>query len=473
MLTLNLLDAGGGSAAAAASVILFYPLEVIRVSMQLQLEHIPNTNSLPNGHESRISEEQCTHSSIHSFVDRVKGALRYFVSYLKSLSLLIKQLASHVSADTISSVLLNARITFLRQFKGMLLRTLHTLATSFVYYHFYGVLTRWKAQGRLFVNSSSFRSPLHQNLIQTSVWDNLVSSTCAAMLTVILALPLDSLVLHAQADSANIIATVDSSEAPSRGPTSALEVLTSGNIITHLKRWYQGLLPALLLCANPVIHFTLYDFIKLRILNRGMESNQASHPTPTLAKNVQLSATQAFIIGLFAKACATIATFPLLRAKLLMMLLKDEPMASEIERVVTSDSKELGLNCTSTQSRNAGIVQETTGIIATVSPAENQTPNEHSLGLNFATNEMPAITISGPSNITEASAPASVIMHLTKQSSFAKLWRIMAYLYQTYGLSQGLYKGLWVHMLHTSLRTATSMTLKEFFVETLRKAYLL
>lgn len=70
---------------------------------------------------------------------------------------------------------------------------------------------------------------------------------------------------------------------------------------------WKGLWPSLLLCSNPAIHFTVFDSAKTHLLN------QQSHKS-------SLSLVEAFILGLLAKLVATIATYPLIRAKIMLMV---------------------------------------------------------------------------------------------------------------------------------------------------------
>ena len=106
-----------------------------------------------------------------------------------------------------------------------------------------------------------------------------------------------------------------------------------------MKFYGQGLSPALLLCLNPMTHYTIYDLLKLELLNRSRINDVSSHILQGLKTDSspfgtsngkelltydeldshQLGMKQAFLVGIIAKAVATIFTFPLLRAKVLMM----------------------------------------------------------------------------------------------------------------------------------------------------------
>jgi hypothetical protein len=89
---------------------------------------------------------------------------------------------------------------------------------------------------------------------------------------------------------------------------------------THL---WKGLIPALLLCSNPSIHYTAYDVLKNRLLlsrsyNRG--------------NGTRLSMSQSFVLGLVSKFVATIVTYPLIRAKVILMVTSETSMVSSLIR---------------------------------------------------------------------------------------------------------------------------------------------
>ena len=77
---------------------------------------------------------------------------------------------------------------------------------------------------------------------------------------------------------------------------------------------WSGIKPSLLLCSNPSIHFTVFDSLKDIVLRH--KSRVAS------SESVRLSMGEAFCIGIIAKFAATIATYPLIRAKVMLMVAK-------------------------------------------------------------------------------------------------------------------------------------------------------
>lgn len=77
---------------------------------------------------------------------------------------------------------------------------------------------------------------------------------------------------------------------------------------------WKGLVPSLLLCSNPAITFTIFDVIKGRVLQQRTHANGKARP---------LNMTEAFLIGLLAKFVSTVVTYPLIRAKVTLMVSLD------------------------------------------------------------------------------------------------------------------------------------------------------
>ena len=88
--------------------------------------------------------------------------------------------------------------------------------------------------------------------------------------------------------------------------------------IRRMSKLWKGLAPALLLCSNPSIHYTVFDMLKSKTLTwKSLRHGSRSQ------KQTQLSVSEAFVLGLLSKFAATIATYPLIRAKVLMMVQED------------------------------------------------------------------------------------------------------------------------------------------------------
>ena len=71
-----------------------------------------------------------------------------------------------------------------------------------------------------------------------------------------------------------------------------------------LRAFYKGLAPSLVLCINPAITYTVFEQLKARLLARRRRS--------------AMTVAEAFWVGAFAKALATVITYPYIRAKVLL-----------------------------------------------------------------------------------------------------------------------------------------------------------
>ena len=105
--------------------------------------------------------------------------------------------------------------------------------------------------------------------------------------------------------------------------TTNTPMTTARGVLAYIRRWsklWKGLAPALLLCSNPSIHYTVFDILKSKTIARKKQRNRQG------SRGYQLSVSEAFVLGLLAKFVATIMTYPLIRAKVLMMVRGDNPI---------------------------------------------------------------------------------------------------------------------------------------------------
>lgn len=109
------------------------------------------------------------------------------------------------------------------------------------------------------------------------------------------------------------------------------------NLVPYVHLW-KGLTPALILCSNPAIHYTVYDILKNRIL-----SPSVAAPTIQNGRLRRLSMPQAFLLGLVTKFVATIATYPLIRAKVLLMVTSETSLWSALVKSYRHDGGIRGL----------------------------------------------------------------------------------------------------------------------------------
>jgi hypothetical protein len=404
--------------AAAASVCIFYPLELVRVRLQ--------TTRDADGEE--LTLQQKAH-------DVLLRTIRGFTE------------------------------------RGVALRVIHSILTSFLYYRIYSWLA---SRGK-----------------KRTLGSNILSSNLAAMFTVLLAMPLESSVLNSQVASQNggsdSPASTSSAErrnnAEGGGEETGLEQLQG-----TLQQWYQGLTPSLLLCLNPMIHYSVYDWLKLETLNwkadqqvnRASAARQeqtqhnyhraglyATNKQPLINRNKltyedldsnQLGAGEAFIIGVIAKAVATLITFPLLRAKVLMMTSTD--VRDTISNQEEDNSK-----------ARSGLAHVTTfGNSLNEEEASDDEEEDEGAAAGSSKEEVEE-KIQNKNNRRkkkEKRKSPRNISEFIRRSDAGKLFDTLKLLFRVQGIS-GLYVGVFIHLCHTTLRGAVSMTLKEQLVQFLRR----
>jgi len=232
-------------------------------------------------------------------------------------------------------------------FQGCREKTLHTASSSFCYFFLYSwIFSNWRR-----------RAPNAKVHPAT----RLMLSAVAAMLNTLITLPLDvvsSRIVTRQEHRQNmerkkmdrIWENVNETEESSSEESSAFEDCLpvaseenkGGKLVTTstdenkdertieiddskddeegwLSLW-KGLTPALLLCSNPAINYTVFEMTRNRILSR------------TRMDTSHLSMPEAFLVGLFAKFIATISTYPLIRAKVILMVTAEKSLLASLIR---------------------------------------------------------------------------------------------------------------------------------------------
>lgn len=250
-------------------------------------------------------------------------------------------------------------------FQGLRSKTLHTASSSFCYFFFYSwIFNKWKQR---------YNIPKHKINPAT----RLFLSAVAAMMNTLVTLPLDVLsskqVTEVEVDDSpkennemhevwERLAENDDAESLSEFKDSSMmmiedcdnycdnpqknssdgerqcrplqsfpsfESLDIGadfktyyevRDLNHFKSLWKGLVPALLLCTNPSIHYTVFDLTKARILERRKQ------------KGSKMSMSEAFLVGLFAKFVATITTYPLIRAKVILMVTSETSLVKTLQK---------------------------------------------------------------------------------------------------------------------------------------------
>lgn len=188
-------------------------------------------------------------------------------------------------------------------YRGISSKAAHTSCSSFCYFYLYSWISSFKKD-------------------HPTTFARLCYSALAAMLNTIVTLPLDVVSTRHQASGPDEIDTEWEEESGSAsssdkedelekqsptaatkptGPRKRLARLDS----TEISNLWKGLVPSLLLCTNPAIHYTLFDGVRARyIRQKGTNC---------------LSVMEAFVLGLISKFISTILTYPLIQAKVQLM----------------------------------------------------------------------------------------------------------------------------------------------------------
>ena len=188
---------------------------------------------------------------------------------------------------------------------------------------------------------------------------------------------------------------------------------------------WSGLVPSLLLCTNPSIHFTVFDTLKSSILQR--KSAAASRSAEgAKGDEPRLSMGEAFFIGLLAKFAATIATYPLIRAKVMLMC---NGKGTSIQREESSNEERYNFRRGDTT-------------------------------LNFGGRVYDKNAGSGTETVTSEGTEAG-----------PNLWGVLCSIYKNEGVL-GLYRGCNLQLIHTLLKSALLMMVRERITVTTRRMIL-
>jgi len=213
-------------------------------------------------------------------------------------------------------------------YAGWLLKSLHTSTSSFCYFYLYSwIVSKYK----IMVNHRYGGHGSAYGNEKMSSSTRLLLSATAAMLNTFFTLPLDGWSARVQTRHTT---TSDGSTSRSNGPAASdvdkkqdksqdsdselmlkrsdSSISTASSVVEEVTSLWKGLIPSLLLCTNPAIHYTVFDTLKQRILSKSAASTKGSPPS--------LSVLEAFVLGMVSKFVATIATYPLIRAKIMIMV---------------------------------------------------------------------------------------------------------------------------------------------------------
>lgn len=205
-------------------------------------------------------------------------------------------------------------------FAGLSSKVVHTVVSNFAYFYWYSFLKQA-------VEKRSGAS------ISTGM--NLLIASVAGALNMSMTLPLEMINTRAQIQPSDSESSSDDDSGEEK-TDQPLAVKTSKQDkqggVRHqsmydiakeiyaedgLLSFWKGFIPSLVLVSNPSINFTVFDKLKLRL----QQSKMAAANGTRLAS---LTAWEAFMLAAVAKAIATILTYPVIRAKVLMQAQKKQ-----------------------------------------------------------------------------------------------------------------------------------------------------
>ena len=211
----------------------------------------------------------------------------YPLDTLKTRQQVALDSSSFVDAPSPNSKLINLVKSY---YKGLPFKVAHTIISSFVF-HF------WLQCGKELLLLRKKRSRHGRHHQKLTVRENLLVTTLSAIVNLFFSLPFDTITTRLQ-----IYPSSSSSSSSSSSTNLSEEVWFDPTLL------YRGLQPAILLASNPAIHYTSFDFFKGLVVVGGGGAGEE-----------KLTMLQAFFIGLLAKSTATLLTYPLIRAKVLLI----------------------------------------------------------------------------------------------------------------------------------------------------------
>ncbi|GMF18820.1 unnamed protein product [Phytophthora fragariaefolia] len=189
-------------------------------------------------------------------------------------------------------------------FAGLSSKVVHTVSSNFAYFYWYSFLKTAVEK--------------HSSTPITTGMSLLMASTAGA-LNMSMTLPLEMINTRAQIQPSDDEAS-DADDKPQEKDAGrrtmwglAKEIYAEDGLLS----FWKGFIPSLVLVSNPSINYTIFDKLKLQLQHSKMAASNAKRLS-------SLTALEAFILAAIAKAVATIITYPVIRAKVLMQAQKKQ-----------------------------------------------------------------------------------------------------------------------------------------------------
>jgi len=414
-----------------------------------------------------------------ALADAVCGVISSLVSMIAFYPVDVWKTSCQADVSKISLVQHDANVIHIlsrvsKLFRGLPHKIIHTMGSSFTYFFVYSLVqTKYTAYRRRCMSSSN--TSKNSGSINTST--KLLLTAFAAVINTCITLPLDTISSRKQAGTtiSSKESTIDESnrslsyaennnaagvqyskhkrqqlyiKSPEKYKFSFSTNLADEAFATknHKQQFQQkklqsilslwnGLFPATLLCTNPAIQYTMFDTLKNALLQHKLcrdtaarNSNQSSSTSNKINSN-KLSMWEAFVFGLLSKFMATIITYPLIRCKVMLMV--SSPDAFDV------DEDDNDAKCT-----NATSLEE---------------ESRHSCNNGQNGQDHQKVEQQRQTNRTSSSAS------ITNGSSTKypkSLPLLLIHIFRRDGV-RGIYKGCSLQLLHTVLKSALLLMVRE------------
>lgn len=303
-----LIDATSGAMGALVSTSVLYPIDLAKTHQQAHVH-------APKDKDAATIETKTTHKQVAPSVVSILRKRLYQEGVRRGL------------------------------FKGLSAKAVHTVLSNFCYFYWFSYLQnvyrRWLAK-------QTAQHPNKPNRVGTFAMLSLAA--LAGAINITLTLPLETLTARAQttsSDKGNKLgeAAHDTPDAPVESSKKSEERKVPVFTLRDLTSLWGSYLPALLLVANPTINYTVFERLKAKMLYL-----KARRGNPTS----KLSSIEAFLMGAISKTLATLVTYPLIRAKVLMQTTyRDQDPPVTLLQVL----RDMGSKSTSLRTKDAEPVQ--------------------------------------------------------------------------------------------------------------------
>uniref|UniRef100_M4BP29 RxLR effector candidate protein n=2 Tax=Hyaloperonospora arabidopsidis (strain Emoy2) TaxID=559515 RepID=M4BP29_HYAAE len=185
-------------------------------------------------------------------------------------------------------------------FTGLSSKIVHTVLSNFAYFYWYSVLKT--------AVEKHLKKPLTTGL------SLLIASTAGAF-NMTMTLPLEMINTRAQIRPTDTDKRHDVDDKTMKKYKMwgiARDIYAENGWMS----FWKGFIPSLVLVSNPSINYTIFDRLKSQLQLSKMAAGKAKRAS-------SLTALEAFVLAAIAKAVATVLTYPVIRAKVLMQAQKE------------------------------------------------------------------------------------------------------------------------------------------------------